>query len=88
MKSLQRKLPQIVVLVIVCSLAIWHVFSWYSSGKYDEMFAWLSTGKAYLVVLYNLGLMLVFGFLFGQLMSVMAEILAEMSKENSKRRRS
>jgi len=48
----------LVVLSIACGLLIWHAVYWYSTEFYLEMFQWLPTGRGYLTVLYNLGLML------------------------------
>ena len=64
----KRAVIRVVVLATVCGLIVWHVIHWHSSGMYLEMSEWLQTGKGYITVLYNLGLMLVLGALLGFLM--------------------
>jgi len=56
------------VLSIACGLVIWHAVCWYSTEVHLEMYQWLPTGRGYLTVLYNLGLMLVLGVLLGFMM--------------------
>lgn len=68
------------VLAMLCGLLIWHAINWYALGKYDEMYGWLDNGKAYLTVLYNLGLMLVIGLLLGFLMVKMVELILNSRK--------
>ena len=41
---------------------------------YLEMFKWLHTGKGYITVLYNLGLMLVLGAVLGFLMEKITDL--------------
>ena len=64
----------VVALSIVCGLIIWHVVRWHSTGMYLELFEWLQTGKGYLTVLYNLGLMLVLGTVLGFLMEKITDL--------------
>ena len=59
---------QLVILVPVSGLIVWHAVNWHSTGMYLEMFNWLQTGRGYITVLYNLGLMLVLGLTLGFLM--------------------
>ena len=63
------------VLSIPLVLIIWHVVCWHSTGMYLEMFNWLQTGRGYLTVLYNLGLMLVMGALLAYLMEKIADLI-------------
>jgi len=65
----------VALLTTVCGLVLWHAVSWSSSGKYLEMLHRLETGRGYLTVLYNLGLMLVMGALLGWLMQKMNDLL-------------
>lgn len=65
----------IALLATVCGLLIWHAVSWHSTGKYLEMLQWLETGRGYLTVLYNLGLMLVMGALLGLLIQKITDLL-------------
>ena len=66
---------QIATLSIICGLIIWHVIYWHSTGMYLEMFKWLQTGKGYITVLYNLGLMLVLGAVLGFLMEKITDLI-------------
>ena len=59
---------QLLILFSIACLIVWHTFHWYSTEMYLEMFNWLQTGRGYLMVLYNLGLMLVLGLTLGSLM--------------------
>ncbi len=63
------------VLSIVCGLIVWHVVHWHSTGMYLEMFKWLQTGRGYITVLYNLGLMLVLGSVLGFLLEKINDLL-------------
>ena len=66
---------QVAVLSIICGLVIWHVVHWYSTGMYLEMFRWLETGRGYITVLYNLGIMLILGTVLGFLMKKITDLL-------------
>jgi hypothetical protein len=80
-----KKLKDVFWLIILsgaCGVIIWHVWHWQSLGKYDEMYEWLKTGKAYLSVSYNLGLMLVFGILLGLLMSRITELMTNLNNRD------
>jgi len=66
---------QVTILLSVCGLIIWHAIHWHSAGMYLEMFRWLQTGKGYVTVLYNLGLMLVGGTALSLLMERIAELI-------------
>ena len=65
---------QLVVLSIICSLIIWHAVTWHSTGMYLEMYSWIGGNKAYITVLYNLGVMLVLGALLGLLMEKLTDL--------------
>jgi len=65
----------VATLSIICGLIIWHAFHWHVTGMYLEMFTWLKTGKGYVTVLYNLGLMLVLGGTLGFLMEKITDLL-------------
>lgn len=66
---------QVAVLSIIYGLVIWHVVHWYSTGMYLEMFRWLETGRGYITVLYNLGIMLTLGAVLGLLMQRITDLL-------------
>jgi hypothetical protein len=83
MGNKSRDIVYIMMLAIFNGIVIWHVFSWNASGKYDEMYLWLTSGKAFLVVLYNLGLMVVFGLLMGLMMSKITEFMSSFNNRNS-----
>lgn len=65
----------VAALSIICGLIIWHAVHWHSTGMYMKMFRWLGTGKGYITVLYNLGLMLVLGGTLGFLMEKITDLL-------------
>ncbi len=64
----------VAVLSIAAGLIIWHAVHWHSSGMYLEMFQWLRTGKVYITVLYNLGVMVVLGIVTGYLSVKIADL--------------
>ena len=57
----RRNAIKVAILSAISGLIIWHAVHWHSSGAHIEMFIWLNTGRAYITVLYNLGLMLALG---------------------------
>ena len=63
------------MLSIIIALIIWHVIDWHSRGMYLEMFKWLKTGRGYITVLYNLGLMLALGTILGFLMEKITDLI-------------
>ena len=65
----------VAALSIIGGLIVWHVIQWHSMGMYLEMFSWTGTEKAYLAVLYNLGLMLLLGTVLGLLMQRITDLL-------------
>ena len=65
----------VAVLAVVCGLIVWHTIHWYTAGIHLEMFTWVGTDKAYMTVLYNLGLMLVLGAVLSFLMEKVADLI-------------
>ena len=65
---------QLLILVSIAGLIVWHAVSWHSTGMYLEMFNRLQTGRGYLAVLYNPGLMLVMGAIIGLLMGKVTDL--------------
>jgi len=65
------------ILSVTCGLIIWHAIYWHSTGMYLEMFKWLQTGRGYITVLYNLGLMLVTGAVLGFLIGKIAGLIRQ-----------
>ena len=65
----------VVALSIACSLIILHAVRWHTTGMYLEMFGWLETGKGYITVLYNLGIMLALGAGLGLLLENITDLL-------------
>jgi hypothetical protein len=65
----------VAALSIVCGLIIWHTIQWHLSGMHLEMFSWLQTGRGYITVLYNLGLMLALGIGLGFLMDKITDLI-------------
>lgn len=75
MRKRKRAAIWVVFLSVICGLVIWHVVYWHSTGMYLEMVSWLESGKGYLIVLYNLALMMVTGALLGILMEKVTELI-------------
>ncbi len=73
---------QVTILLSVCGLIIWHAIHWHSAGMYLEMFKWLQSGRGYVTVLYNLGLMLVMGTALSLLMGKITDLIGH--EENAK----
>jgi len=71
---------QSVVFLFICVLIIWHAVHWHSTGLYLEMFNWIGNDKAYLTVLYNLGVMLVLGVSLGFLMERISDLIGYKKK--------
>jgi ABC-type uncharacterized transport system permease subunit len=65
----------VVVLAVICGAIIWHVIHWHSTGMYLEMLDWAETERAYLTVLYNLGLMILCGVALGFLMKKITDLV-------------
>jgi hypothetical protein len=63
-------------LSVICGFTIWHVAHWHSIGIYLEMSKWVHTERAYIVVLYNLGLMLLLGAILGFLMEKITDLFS------------
>ena len=82
MNKKKKATIQLVVLLLICGLIIWHAVYWRSTGMYVEMFQWLTTGKAYLAILYNLGVMLLLGTTLGFLMERIFDLISY--KKNTK----
>lgn len=71
----------VVVLSIAAGLIIWHAVYWHFSGMYLEMFQWLQTGKGYITVLYNLGLMVVVSIILGFLMVKVIDLVSQFQRK-------
>jgi hypothetical protein len=72
-------------LAIICGLIIWHTVQWHLNGMYLEMFGWLGTGRGYLTVLYNLGLLVVLGTALGFLMEQITDLIGYRGGDGKKR---
>ena len=75
MNQRKKDIMVTLVLLVFCGLMTWHVVHWHCTGMYLEMFRWIETDKAYLTVLYDLGLMLVLGVVLGFLMEKITELI-------------
>jgi len=75
MTGKKKAIVQVTALTITCGLIFWHAVYWHSTGMYRQMLDWLPTGKAYLTVLYNLGLMLVTGTVLAFLVDAIATLI-------------
>ena len=65
----------VAALIIICGAIIWHVVDWHAKGRYLEISGWADTEKAYLTVLYYLGLMIVWGLALGLLMKKITDLI-------------
>ena len=65
----------VVVLSILCGFIIWHVIHWYSIEMYTELFNFVGENRAYLTVLYNLGLVILLSVTLGLLMCKITDLL-------------
>ena len=65
----------VVACILICVAIIWHVIDWNSTGMYLEMSGWTKTEKAYLTVLYNLGLMILWGITLGLLTKKITDLV-------------
>jgi hypothetical protein len=79
-----KTLIYLTALSIVCGLIAWHAVQWHLNGMYLEMFGWLQTGRGYLTVLYNLGLMLVLGTALGFLMEQITNLIGYRGRDGKK----
>jgi len=75
MSKRKKAAIHVAALSIICGLIIWHAVHWHSTGIYLEMFNWIGSDKAYITVLYNLGLMLVLGAALGFLIEKITELV-------------
>jgi len=85
MSQIKKTAIQIAALLFICGSIIWHAVHWHSTGMYLETFKWLQTGKGYITVLYNLGLMLALGITLGLLMEKIMDIIDH--KRNAKNKK-
>ena len=76
MSAIKKTTIYVIVLTVVIGLLIWHVIHWHSTGMYLKMYEWLQSGRGYITVLYNLGLLLMAGSLLGLLMKKISDLLA------------
>lgn len=81
MSKRRKAVIWVAALSIICGLIIWHVIQWHSMGMYLEMFSWTGTEKAYLAVLYNLGLMLLLGAILSLLLEKIIDLLGYEFRE-------
>ena len=75
MSKKKKNVIWVTVLSVICGLMFWHVVGWHSAEIYLEMLNWTGTGKVYITVAYNLGLMLVFGAVLGFLMERITNLM-------------
>lgn len=66
---------------ILCGFIIWHVIYWHSNGMYIETYSWIGTDRAYLAVIYNLGLVILFSATLGLLMCTITDLLGYKYRE-------
>jgi heme/copper-type cytochrome/quinol oxidase subunit 1 len=83
MNKKQKKKAAIWVtaLSIICGFIIWHIIDWYSTGMYERLFDLVEEGKAYLSVLYNLGLMTLLSLMLALLLNKINDLLGNERNE-------
>jgi len=81
MSKRKKAAISVAALFIICALIVWHVVQWHSAGIYLEMFSWIGTEKAYITVVYNLGLTLLLGAILGVLMEKITDLLGYEIRE-------
>lgn len=82
MSRRKRATIWVVIFFFICGFIIWHVVHWHNMGFYLEMLNWARTGRAYAIVLYNLGLMVLFGVTLGLLMNEITTMLGYERKHS------
>ncbi len=65
----------VTALSIICGFIIWHIIDWYSAGMYVRLLNLVEEGKAYLSVLYTLGLMTLLSVTLGLLLGKITDLL-------------
>lgn len=75
MSRRRRDAVWVAILSMLSALAVWHAFHWLSLGMHREMLGWIGTERAYMLVLYNLGLMLWLGLALGLLMKRLTDLV-------------
>ncbi len=73
----------VTALSIICGFIIWHIIDWYSAGTYDRLLDLVEEGKAYLSILYNLGLMTLLSFILGLLSGKIADLVGYEQRERN-----
>ena len=62
------------LLLLVCAILIWHMYSWQGSGLYQEMLAWTGTSRCALTVIYDMAITtvtaLTLGIFFGRVTKI------------------
>ncbi len=81
MRKRKKDAIWVVVLAVIACLILWHAVYWQSTGMYLKMFNWIGMDKTYVVVLYNLGLMLGMGSVLGFLMGKITDLVGYEVRE-------
>jgi len=72
----RRSIAALAGLVAVFGLLLWHVISWHTNGTYLELYSWIGTGKQYLSILYNLGIILTLAITLSSMIEVTTKLIS------------
>jgi hypothetical protein len=72
--DVKKSAGHIILVSLALGLIIWHTVLWHNNGVQARMLAWTGTAKVYLLILYNLALMVIMGTLLGILMGKISRL--------------
>ena len=81
MTKRKKALIWLIILAGFIALIIWHTVRWHEVGMYARIFDRLKTGKSYIAVIYNVGLMGALGILLGLFMENLTRVIGYEVKE-------
>ena len=82
MSKARRDAPALAGLVVIFGFLAWHVINWHSNGTYLELYSWIGTGKQYLTILYNLGIILALAFLLSSMIETTTRLISNSKDDN------
>jgi hypothetical protein len=74
--DIKKSVGHISLISLALGLIIWHTVLWHNNGVQERMLAWTGTAKVYLLILYNLALMVILGTLLGILMGKISHLFS------------
>lgn len=76
MTKRKRAAMWVAVLSIILGAIILHVVQWHFTGMYLSMTGWIGTDRAYMIAVYNLGLMVLLGVVIGILIERITDLIS------------